>query len=519
MELSWFDRVVSWISPESGFRRARYRAALEVLSSYDGARTGRRTEGWTTAGTDPNAAIGPDLDRLMQRSRDLTRNDPHGARVASVIANSAVGTGIVPQAETGDEATDKVINEEFKFWSEECDSEGQLDFWGLQSLAVRSIIESGGTLSRLRARRPADGLRVPYQIQLLEVDHVDRAKEENRGAAGKTVQGVEFDPIGRRAAYWLYDQHPGATGTLSTIRNGYQSKRVAAADVVHAYRKLRPGQIHGVPWLAPVMLRMRELGDVDEAAVVKARVAACLALWVEQSEGPDSGLLGDSKTEDGTGQRIETLRPGMILYGRYGEKATAVQPPRDDGYGTFYQKQQQMIAAGVDMFYAQLTGDLASVNYSSFRAGDRDFRGAIDVFRWAFIIPMLCRPWWRRFIDTLVLQGKIREANYGVNWSPPKFLSVDPLKDAQADELRLASGTQHLFDSIAEQGYEPRAYVAKIAEIKKLLDDLGLKFSWMEGLTRGQQDGNNQDSQTQASMHIGAGDNRPGKPNGRGNLL
>ena len=362
-------------------------------------------------------------------------------------------------------------------------------------------------------------MRVPYQIQLLEVDHIDRGKEESRGKAGYTRQGVEFDQIGRRAGYWLYDQHPGSSGALSTIRTGFQSHRVDADEVVHAYRKTRPGQIHGVPWLAPVMLRMRELGDLDEAAIVKARVAACLALWVEQSEGPDSGLLGAASTEDGTGQRIETLRPGMIAYGRPGEKATAISPPREEGYGTVYAKQQQMIAAGVDMFYAQLTGDLSGVNYSSFRAGDRDFRGAIEVFRWAFIIPMQCRPWWRRFIDTLVLTGKIREANYGVGWTPPKFLSVDPLKDAKANEMHLAMGTQHLFDAIAEQGYEPRAYVAKIAEIKKLLDGLGLKFSWMEGLTDAANDGNNENSQTQASMHISPGDGERGKPNGRGNLL
>jgi len=518
MEQPWIDRAVSWFSPEAAFKRARYRAALEVLSSYDGARMGRSTEGWTTSRTDPNAAIGPDLDRLVQRSRDLTANDPHGARISSVIANSAVGTGITPQPATGDDATDKIISEEFKFWQEECDSEGQLDFWGLQHLAVRSIVESGASLSRRRQRRASDGLRVPYQIQLMEMDHIDRDKQESRGTAGHITQGVEFDQIGRRAAYWLFDRHPGSSGTLRSLSADYQSRRIPAEGVVHAYRKLRPGQVHGVPWLAPVMLRMRQLGDVDEAAVVKARIAACLALWVEQTEGPDSGLIGESKTEDGTGQRIETLRPGMIRYGKFGEKATVISPPRDEGYDAVYKKQQQMIAAGVDMFYAQLTGDLADVNYSSFRAGDRDFRSAIEVFRWAFIIPMMCRPWWRGFIDTLVLQSKIQAPLYGATWTPPAFMSVDPYKDAQADELRLGTGTGNLFESIAERGYDPRAFVAKIAEIKKLLDSLGLKFPWMEG-TDNAATGNNEDPKTQASMHIGTGDGGQGKPNGRGHVL
>jgi capsid protein len=262
---------------------------------------------------------------------------------------------------------------------------------------------------------------------------------------------------------------------------------------------------------------MRELGDMDEAAIIKARVAACLALWVEQAEGADGPLVGEASTEEDTGQRIETLRPGQILYGRFGEKATPVSPARDDSYGPFYTKQQEMIAAGVDMFYAQLTGDLSSVNYSSFRAGDRDFRNAIQVFRWSFIIPMLLRPWWRRFIDSLVVQRKLSRPAYGVNWTPPKFMSVDPYKDAQADELRLSTGTQHLFDSIAEQGVEPRKHLRKQAEIRKLLDELGLDFAWMQGETNGQ--GNTSNSETGTTLQPGAGDGGPGKPNGRGAVL
>lgn len=522
MEQTWFDQLIGWFSPQIGFRRMQYRSALEALAAYDGARTGRRTDGWTTSSGDANADIGNDLSRLIQRSRDLIRNDPHGTRIASVVTNSAVGAGIVPQADTGDTDTDEIINEAFAGWSEECDAENQVDFWGLQQIAVRSIIESGAALARFRTRRASDNLRVPLQIQVLEVDHIDRSKEVNPSSGGKTRQGVEFDAIGRRQAYWLYDEHPGASGLFSSLRSG-QSRRIPAGSVVHAYRKLRPGQIHGVPWISPVMLKMRELGDIDEAAIAKARVAACLALWVEQAEGPDTGLLSDqTRTEDATNQRIEKLRPGMVHYGRFGEKATPVPPPRDEGYGTFYEKQQEMIAAGTDMFYAQLTGDLASVNYSSFRAGDRDFRGAIEVFRWAFIIPMLLRPWWRRFIDQIQFQGLIPDRNYGVNWTPPAFHSVDPVKDAQADELRLASGTKHLFDAIAEQGEEPRAYLRKIAEIAELLDSLGLKFKWMEGMSNAAEapeEGNDEDPNSAPDLQAGAAVVGRGKPNGRGSVL
>jgi len=41
------------------------------------------------------------------------------------------------------------------------------------------------------------------------------------------------------------------------------SQRVAARDVLHIYRKRRPGQLRDVSWLAPVLTRLCDLGDYE----------------------------------------------------------------------------------------------------------------------------------------------------------------------------------------------------------------------------------------------------------------
>jgi hypothetical protein len=43
------------------------------------------------------------------------------------------------------------------------------------------------------------------------------------------------------------------------------SQRVPARDVLHIYRKRRPGQLRDVSWLAPILLRLRDLGDYEAA--------------------------------------------------------------------------------------------------------------------------------------------------------------------------------------------------------------------------------------------------------------
>ena len=50
--------------------------------------------------------------------------------------------------------------------------------------------------------------------------------------------------------------------------------RVPAADCLHLFKPLAAGQLRGITWLAPVLLRLHELDQFEDAALVKAKVAA-----------------------------------------------------------------------------------------------------------------------------------------------------------------------------------------------------------------------------------------------------
>jgi hypothetical protein len=90
------------------------------------------------------------------------------------------------------------------------------------------------------------------------------------------------------------------------------------------------------------------------------------------------------------------------------------------------------------------------------------------------LIPMFCNPVWRKFIDILVLLGKIPETKYGVTWTAPKFESVDPLKDSIADLHRMRSGTLPLFEAITQQGLNPIDTLEEYALGNRELDKRGL---------------------------------------------
>src|SRR5512134_3499623 len=139
--MNWLDRAVGYVAPQAGLRRARQRAAIAMLArSYEGARVGRRTEGWVVAGT------GTALARLRDRSRDLVRNNPYAAKATHAVVSNLVGTGIMPRARSIDADVNEAADRLWARFAEACDADGLTDFSGLQALIVRAMAESGECL-------------------------------------------------------------------------------------------------------------------------------------------------------------------------------------------------------------------------------------------------------------------------------------------------------------------------------------------------------------------------------------
>lgn len=488
--MNWLDKAIGWFAPQTGFRRSQYRRAMTHALRYDGADSGRRTSGWTTAGTSANSEIGPGLSKLRERSRDLVRNNPYAARAIDEIVGQAIGTGIAAQARSQFEPLNQKIDEAWAAWSDECDADGQLDFGGIQDLVARTVLESGEALIRFRPRFAADGFRVPLQLQVIEPDFLDIGKTE-KTKTGYIIQGVEFDLVGRRIFYWIFPEHPGDVISTS-LRGNFASQRAPASEIVHIYRKKRPGQVRGVPLLAPVMLALRDLDEYQDAERVRKKIEACLTAFIAQPEGGDGPTLGSTTTETG-GKRIEEFRPGMVMYGAAGEKAEFFAPTGAGGYAEYVRQNERVIAAGIGMTYEQLTGDLSNVNYSSHKAGRLSFQAQIEALRWLCLIPGFLRPVRERFIDAAFASGAIPQQMYETEYTPPAFGSVDPKKDADAVETDLRTGRKTWPQAISEMGYDPRKQLAEIEKWRPLLEAAGVSFAGSVGSSKNEGGDNNGD--------------------------
>jgi lambda family phage portal protein len=459
MRANWLDRIIGWFDPARASRRLHARMSMVAAErfAYEAARMTRRTAGWLASDTGPNAEIAGAATRLRARSRDLVRNNPFAARAVAAIAQNAVGTGIVARTQQREAAA------LWRGWIEQCDADGVYDWYGLQALVARTVVESGECLVRFRPRRQEDGIWPPLQLQVLEPDYLDSTKTGLTGT-GYMIQGIQFDLVGRRIGYWLFDRHPGEVSTLvgATLPT---SKLVPASEVLHVYRKDRPGQERGVPWLAPVIMRMRDLDDYEEAELVRKKIEACFAAFVV---GGDPGrTLGASRTDAGSGQRIESFEPGMIAYLSDSEDVRFATPQPSSGYPEYVRHQLRAIAAGLGMPYEVLTGDLSQTNYSSIRAGLLEFRRMIDQFRWQVLIQQFCQPVWDRVMSLTGIDAP-------VTWTPPKWDSVDPYKEASAVQTNIRNGLVTWREAVSEMGYDPDEQLAEIAATNEAWDRAGI---------------------------------------------
>ncbi len=449
------DALIAFVAPGLGLKRLQSR---ERLRAYEGASP---RDGWRPrrAGASANTDHTGDAATLRVRARSLVQNVPYVARGLESLVANIVGTGITPRSLSA-RATE--IDSLWARWCEVADADGRLDLYGLQAAAYRAMEQDGEVLIRLRTRRTEDGLPVPLQLQVLEIDWLDSAKTGTReGSPGNTiVNGIEYDSLGRVAAYWLFDQHPGEL--VTGRRNRAASYPVPAASIIHLYNPQRPGQGRGITRLAPVIARVRDLQLYEDAELQRKNLETRLAVLA--STDPKELAFDpspDAATQQATGE-LGTLASGSITQVPAGMNLTVVEPKAAPGYVDYLRFNLHLVAAGMGITYEMLTGDVKEVNFSSARVALLEFRRNAEQTQWLTLIPRLCLPIWRAFIDAAVLGGQLRQADYRVDWSTPKWDYVNPEQDVKADLAEISGGLSTISEKLRRRGYKPELVFAEL---------------------------------------------------------
>jgi len=298
--------------------------------------------------------------------------------------------------------------------------------------------------------------------------------------------GIEFDLIGRRVAYHFRRSHPGdSTDQRVAIP---ETVRVPAQDVLHIYRPIDAGQIRGLPHVAPAMVRLFLLDQYDDAELDRKKTAAMFAGFITKT-APEDPMMGETES-DLDGAAMASLEPGTMQVLLPGEDVKFSSPADvGGGYEAFQYRTLLAVSASLGLPYHLVTGDVRQANYSSLRAELVEFRRRIGQLQHGVIAHQLCRPIWARWLETVHLAGRLDFADpvaaRMVQWIPPRWDWVDPLKDIQAQVLAMEAGITSRRKVVEATGYDVEEVDRENAADAARTKALGLSYRASPGETQG----------------------------------
>lgn len=468
------DKIVGFFDPRAGLKRM---AAREVMArAYEGAST---KDGWLPrrSGASADADFIADGSMLRNRARSLRSNVPEIRRGTKLWGAYVIGTGITTLFKHKRKAVAEKLNDAYVKFVKDADADGRLNLYGLLRNAENTMRTDGEVLIRIRPRRASDAFHVPMQLQLLEIDWLDTTRTQiEQGTNNVTVCGIEYNGIGIPVAYWLYESHPG--DPIFMKASSIRSRRIPAESIIHYYDPERPGQGRGITAYHAVIATVRDLHTYKDAHRARKNLEARLSVLatgdVSDLAIPDGTT--DAKTKALSTGDLGTLGSGNIVEVPGATDLTFIDPKATPGYTDDVRQETHSIAAGIDMTYESLSGDLHETNFSSFRAGRLDFKAIVEQHRWLITIPRLVEKIIDAFLNASVMGGIITADDLaGVTYqhSAPKWEYVNPKEDVDAELRAIAGFLVSPSDTIRARGEEPDVVFTQIEKDFKRFADSG----------------------------------------------
>ncbi len=427
------DRLWASAWPSHQLRRLRARRAN---AAFEGARPGRDRRRERREQRGPNAPVREAARPLRERVRELEQNtDIVPGALSALLANvvGAAGARPEPRAAAGgalDESLNARLQDLWDEWAEAPEVTGQHAETGAQELACRTWLRDGEVFARHHLGRVAGlahGSAVPYSYELLEPELVPA--DGRWGGPGGAPDGVELDAWRRPVAYRVLLRPPG-DGPLRPA----DAARVPADRMSHLMHGTRIGQLRGASPFAPVLARLADIDDIDEAERIAARVAAAMAAYIRKGEP-----LAYEPPADAEARREIELEPGLIIDDlRPGEDVGTIDSGRPNReVMAFRAEQLRAVAGGVGVSYSSL----ARRYDGTYSAQRQELVEQSAVYRavWRRFIDRWERPKWRRFVLAAELAGLVeippgvdRKSVFRPAYTAPALPWIDPLREVKA---------------------------------------------------------------------------------------
>jgi lambda family phage portal protein len=243
-----------------------------------------------------------------------------------------------------------------------------------------------------------------------------------------------------------------------------------------------------MPYLAPVIETLKQLGDYTDGELRAALVASLFTVFVkaENGYGLEPDATGAAATTPAQTGDLTRLGSGAIVELNPGDDISTANPGRPNtAFDPFVQALLRQIGSALEIPFELLIKHFTS-SYSASRAALleawRFFKG-----RRSWLAAMFCQPIYEAWMDEAVARGRIAASGYfedpairaaylRCEWIGDSQGQIDPLKEVTAAEKRLALLLSTYSDeTVALSGMDWEDVVARRSREEKVIDAAGLR--------------------------------------------
>lgn len=468
-------------------------AARDDLTEFSGWRPRMRFNGM---------ARDSGWDTITGRARDLDENNGWINGGLDRRAESVIGVRIRLSAQPKHDLLGRDykwrmswtadVQSRFDAWANDierrCDARKRLTFGAMAKLAYLTYARDGEVCAEIRDDRR--GIANTTNVLLIEPERIETPPLHKHLEGPLLRDGIRYDRNGAAVGYYVRNGHPDdPTIGFEGERWSYipARGRTGRAKFLHVFSPRKVDQNRGISRLAEVMLPAKMLDRVDRAEVNAALKSALFSLFIKSpgtTDDIEAGLGAPASDQAAVDPWIDTYlhyreqNPVFVD----GAQITHLLPDEDvfapdsnrpnANYPDFARFILQKVAGSLGVSYTQLSQDWAGINYSSARAMLnemwRSFLEDRHYFTQAFLTPI-----YAAWLEVEVSNGDVKvpggpamfyrrkTAVCMAEWIGPGRGSVDPLKEANADNLDIAAGRRSTVEAILERGRDPLDVMAE----------------------------------------------------------
>lgn len=472
--------------------------------------------GWSPSIRFAGTTYGQDWNVITGRARDLDENNGWINGGLDRRVEAVVGVNIRLAAQPVYSLLNRdyawrmkwapYVEARFRVWGNDIehrnDARRQLSFGAQAKLAYLTYVRDGAVAAEVRDSDR--GMSNPTNVLLVEAERISNPRDTFISEGPRLRNGIAYDDDGAAIGYYVQSAHPSDPTPDASRQASWEyipaRTDTGKAKFLYIFSPRRVEQNHGISRLAEVMVPAKMLDRVDRAEVNAALKAALLSIFIKSPGTTDDLEAALAPTSPVSG----ALDPWMESYLNYREKS----PVRVDGasvhhllpdedvvapvsnhpnanYGEFANFILRKIGVSLGVGTPQLSGDWAGINYSSARALLNEIWRSFEEDR-RFFTQHFLTPIYAAWLEWEVALGFIKIPGGPLNfyrqkteicmceWIGPSRGTVDPLKEASANNLDIAAGRKSTVEAIIESGRDPVDVVSEEAYYLALREGAGL---------------------------------------------